>query len=396
VVKNIPVFAVFLTLVLFSYQYKFSYSFISEWNVPFFLGLCLNLSALKILYDQTSIEKTIGFYGFSLFCLWVVVSFGLQTSNPYSFSKFILFLLFTVPSFYWGYLIVGPSVRRSEQTLCFFLIFTLVISILAFLHLTFVGSLHVFMGNNYLVLGQSIGLAILLLQTAIFQHHKPFYMSLGVGLMLGLMLYNPGRGPLVALCLSLCVCYGIYLKTLGFKKLFLHFVCVVLGMGVFYCVESFGAQASAEGVMRLVYGALTPQADGPLQERWEYMQKAWDVFKSAPLTGAGFGLWPKRAGYGEAFLHPHNVILEIMSELGFLGLVSFVVVSVMCVRHSFKNKGAYLIGFKLLGVFSALNALKSGDLNDNILFFFCLGCLCCPSPHTEKGMKPFKTALNPL
>lgn len=295
-------------------------------------------------------------------------------------------MLWTMPSFYWGYCLVGPNQSRQKNLVYVMLIFTASICVLAGWQLFKTGSLSVFLGNNYLVAGQSIGVALILMQVLIFQLKKSPHVSGAVGILIGLLMYNPGRGPLLTGLITLGICYILYSKSIGFKNLLHHGVIVVFGMSVFHFSYYLGSGASPEGLVRITHALNHPNQDGSLVERLEYAQKAWSVFKKFPCFGAGFGAWPESAGYGTLFLHPHNIALEIASELGLLGLILFAVTVVFAFYYGLYQPFIYHRSFVLVGLYTFLNALKSGDLNDNILLFFSLGCLSYPL-FTKKGRK---------
>jgi O-antigen ligase len=64
---------------------------------------------------------------------------------------------------------------------------------------------------------------------------------------------------------------------------------------------------------------------GPVAFRAAVYVGGWDMFLSRPLTGWGFHQMPGElprhvSGYEEKILYPHNTYLEILAELGVVGL----------------------------------------------------------------------------
>ena len=55
---------------------------------------------------------------------------------------------------------------------------------------------------------------------------------------------------------------------------------------------------------------------------WE---DALDKFKKNPALGSGFGISYHDKISGKTWVHPHNIIIEILAELGLVGLCIFLV-----------------------------------------------------------------------
>lgn len=80
-------------------------------------------------------------------------------------------------------------------------------------------------------------------------------------------------------------------------------------------------------------------------------------------------------------LYPHNIFLEITSELGFLGLFSFTFILLDSIMVAFRNirnaksKNDFYLTLALLMnlIFMLINSSVSGDINDNRLLFTFLG-----------------------
>jgi len=82
-------------------------------------------------------------------------------------------------------------------------------------------------------------------------------------------------------------------------------------------------------------------------------------------------------------LYPHNIFLEIGSELGILGLFAFIFVICKSIIVAFDNikksklEWNYYINISLLMslIFMLINSSVSGDINDNRLLFTTLGLI---------------------
>jgi O-antigen ligase len=124
--------------------------------------------------------------------------------------------------------------------------------------------------------------------------------------------------------------------------------------------------------------------------RLEYYESAISAFLKHPLVGLGFGGWaqfhdtlyhyvPDAHDLRDVFWrHPHNIGLEVLAETGLVGGVlggwfGILILKKISFKHIVRSfSDAVPI---LMFAFSFFNALKSGDLNDNLLFFTMTGIL---------------------
>lgn len=100
---------------------------------------------------------------------------------------------------------------------------------------------------------------------------------------------------------------------------------------------------------------------------------AVDMFKNNPLIGVGFG------GYnfwGNYDAYPHNIILEILAEMGIVGLL-FIVLSVLYYFRQiyvfFSKKYDIYLCFLLIPLIA--RAMISGSLADNIVIFSAINAM---------------------
>ena len=99
--------------------------------------------------------------------------------------------------------------------------------------------------------------------------------------------------------------------------------------------------------------------------------KSMGIMEKAPWFGLGLG------GYScdGKVAYPHNIFLEVINEMGFVGLLLIVVISLCAMRYngfslrSLNANGTYAI-LLLLAIFIRINA--SSDLMENIYFFSLL------------------------
>jgi len=242
--------------------------------------------------------------------------------------------------------------------------------------------------TTYLVTGQTLGAGLILLVVNFYlKPHlsKDWILKASIFLNLALMvgfvfvgLHLGGRGPVLSMMLALFIFLGLayangaidiaHRKYIGF--ILASFICIISALKLTIGLNSipfFQRMASAFSPHKF---------DESLALRLSYYKSALKCFLGHPLKGIGLGGWPAYYGLSDVEWHPHNIILEIASETGIFGILSmslfFSYVFWQFIRqYSFKN--SLSTSTLLLLVFAGFNALKSGDINDNILLFTVMG-----------------------
>jgi O-antigen ligase len=104
-------------------------------------------------------------------------------------------------------------------------------------------------------------------------------------------------------------------------------------------------------------------------------QDAFNKFKINPLLGAGFGISYHDKIRSKSWVHPHNIFLEILTELGIVGLCIFLL----------------LFGLIFGKIFLILKHISPADRMIfffyplSLFFFFCYSML-----HTDLSTEYFK------
>ncbi|MDR1475512.1 MAG: O-antigen ligase family protein [Holosporales bacterium] len=392
-------FELIFVLFLFSPQYKNALTIWIELDLTLLLSmlvlpcgcyLTVKEYRQRLRSDNRSKILKLLFLAFAGWCCYR--AFGLPIKE-YPYSKFLCFLIYTMPAFFISYLIIGRSQERLYRFMRLTLVFAAAINFEALrVFLTQIGTrmaLNNVLDNNYLVAGQTIGIGIITLTGILlsrFVGNKNIGASYWAELMLlTCMIYMQlnlgGRGPVLSGLVALIAM--IWLKSLttspAITKSMLKRVFVfIFAFGVFYLLIElmFKMEKQSAFVERIRYDYL--QNDESILLRLKYYKSAWTMFLEHCLIGVGFGGWPYHHGLGDMECHPHNIFLEIASETGLVGLVLFFSILIVIFSRFTAEKLRSLPlmqTFLCVFLFCFANALKSGDLNDNIAFFCYMGVL---------------------
>lgn len=172
-----------------------------------------------------------------------------------------------------------------------------------------------------------------------------------------------------------------YFKTIFYTLLILIFLVIIFQ----YLEMSRGFSRISSFISIIISGDLDSSY---LKGRAIVFIDALEIFSLNPFFGQGFGMFREYAST-DIYRHPHNIFLEVISELGLFGLIIFSVIFAPIVRRILKIKRvsnsplASATGALVLAQFT-MN-LVSGDLGTNrLLFFFAALFLVTTSQRIER------------
>lgn len=115
------------------------------------------------------------------------------------------------------------------------------------------------------------------------------------------------------------------------------------------------------------------------QLRIKFIKNSLEFWSDAPFLGFGIGSWPVLYNDVDKRQYPHNILLEILVELGLVGLFLFIALIIYSFSFflPFNSIGYYPMKILILMLFfnTLLNSMVSGDIPDNRLLFFSIGLM---------------------
>jgi O-antigen ligase len=322
--------------------------------------------------------QALGIILFVSFAAVLALSYLYTPAKGYGAGKLLHFTAFQSVVFF-APLIFLRREKDLEQLLFAFFLLGLALAfkeIYGFLH----PSKEVLSGNRditHIGNAQLIGMSLL-----IFFYAQPFRRFpkvlavpvLGIGLVA-----CAARGPL----LSMLVVMVVYSLAVHKGTGFVSYKHLIVGLGivavVVVCALSWvekypSAQAKiAEKKQELkafVGGSKDP--GGTLEQRLDYYQSALSAFSKEPLTGLGLGGWTVYYHGFEKPDYPHNIVLEVASEQGIVGLTllfCFFGAVWTASRQIWKYRPELAFAIPLY-VYSVLVGMFSGDINIRALWFW--------------------------
>jgi len=183
------------------------------------------------------------------------------------------------------------------------------------------------------------------------------------------VLASGSRGPVLSFLASMMLVAIVSFRRHGKSPVSLR---VVLVVGVFAAVIVAVGLIPAMPLQR--FQLLVSENKGTsIFLRGVLFATAWKLMLTHPL-GLGIGGFSKYAVLD--LRYPHNLFLEVGSELGWLPLAALVVLviwSLRCVVQALQAEYSWTAQFMAIVVLTALlNSMVTGDLNDNRILFACL------------------------
>jgi len=382
-------------------------SFFSPPNILFVIITCIII--VTALMDKKNISipglLVVSYIGFSIL---MTTSIYYSANPEYGLAKTIEFLTYSslacfAPFFLFRNLI---SFERFLKT---FVVLGIILGVFIFFSspysLRFYSSNSAYpkfqtnIGSNYLALQYIIGISILImLYYFLFKKNLSKKLTLLfillIGLLSGAMLYAPGKNPIISLFLTVVIMTIASIKIdyqkILIKRKILNYAVLIFVMGAIL-LSTVGWMF----VLRL-QAVLTPGYYGQV-ERVENTKIAVDVFLNHPIIGAGIGSFSEYAASFEGIermRYPHNLPLEIASELGFIGLLFFAFILIYAFKHliyltkkyrttPYHNLPNVVLAFL---TFTFLVSQTGGNINNPLLFAW-VGIAYILEPIIKKCMR---------
>lgn len=328
-------------------------------------------SRRSLRFDQVNI--------YLLFFLWMCLNFLFLSDNmEYGFDKIVvtLFVAFlTALTAVIRYRYLGD--RSIRNTLVFLTLVSMGMAVGGFFSLFVLGELGrtSILGGGPIVFARFVGFSIITLivfYRFLTRRVPRLFVILAIIFLLIVHISALSKGPILSLYLTV----GIFLFLMnerGDRSRFVRNSVVMAASGV-SLVGLIFLLGMAE---RYFLSPFTEVSYGSYGLRIEHYLNSFWAFLESPLVGIGLGNY---AYFGKGFDYPHNIFLEILSELGIVGLLIFLMIIVPFMKAviSYRRFGfpepasLYTKTFLLLAVFMLLNQQVSGDMMDARFLWFAL------------------------
>lgn len=218
-------------------------------------------------------------------------------------------------------------------------------------------------GSNTIALGRGAGMAFVWIAVLALDRRIGALIGIGALGFLGVvMLASGSRGPLLAAMIGLLLlCLFYYWRN---RKTAMRFLVVLLFVST---VFGYGMTLAPPQSIDRITSAFQGKVDTSAQDRIDAYNLSWDHIQDSP-QGLGWGGFASKIDFwnGESRQYPHNILLEVFLEEGWLAGLFFLGMLVKVVVHAlFRASSPETRALFAMLLFFVINALVSGDLNDN-------------------------------
>jgi O-antigen ligase len=309
----------------------------------------------------------------------------ISQSTGYGLDKTLRFIVLTGWAFFGTAFLITDfqSLRRFSWAV---VIIATVMAIDALLNYPGVGKVAFVsaLGSNYIALARAGGFGLLTTLAFLLPTERGPLVRLSLWVMVALQFWATlsagARGPVLALIFTFLVFFALSVQ--GFIRLKVDRFAWRLGIVVFLATVIAGiiGQEFFPTLFLRTQLLVTDWGESATR-RLNLYEEAIRLLANSPIWGVGPGGFAT-AVTGNAFIreYPHNIVLELGAETGLLGVLIFTTMIYMAFSIGLASirdsSGLMLVTTRYLLVsfcFALLNAMVSGDINDNRILFTWLG-----------------------
>jgi O-antigen ligase len=267
---------------------------------------------------------------------WAAMSWGWSPSRVLA-AKYLSFLFtFNLWCLVTGALVVAPSRERTIRLLGILMVLSALISAYGIFIYLFYGNFRFFsgfagMGRMYLNWGYpAANGAITAFALLIFSRNLSLRQFVGAAvfaLCTAFLLVGSGRGPLLGVAVALVLAVAAGLPRIGRGRIDIP-RWQLMGLGLLLLAGAYLAYLVMSGVpiatfnrfVKLFNEIQNPDTiAGP--NRFRYYAAAIEFWRQSPIVGNGIASFALMfAGFEQLGAQPHNIVLEMLTELGLVGL----------------------------------------------------------------------------
>ena len=359
-----------------------------------FTALSASLLFIYIFYDYILLKNKIKINRkyvlvssfLLLFYIWILISLIYTPSKEYSIKKAFYFST-NIIAFIYPLFVRNFNVKSFLKPLVIisliFAVWYLGVDLKASSYIYNSAKFHVY-AASYLIISFLLGINVLVCITSehnLFGNKRNDFIIAFISV--GIMLMIRGRGPLIFVFIVMII---FLLKKLLFKRnifltlninnmiktgiILIGFTVLLIAVFTRFQDQIISMVSVTVSRLELLFSGIKESNMGKSVDiRLEHIDNSFNlIFNNVGnfFSGYGIGSYGILTTGGDIKDYPHNILLEIMTELGFIGLFLFFLYLFFNFIY-FKKHNRYISYFLILYIF--LNMLKSSSLIDIRMYF---------------------------
>jgi O-antigen ligase len=168
-----------------------------------------------------------------------------------------------------------------------------------------------------------------------------------------MIIWSGSKGPIIAILVLMILNLKFFIP-LGANKKLKYFIALSCFFIFLFLLKDY--VRSLNGLYDIIVSPkeyIENQGKGSVGIRIDLYKQAFFLFVEKPFFGHGFGSWADISN--TKFKYPHNIVLELMAETGFIGLLFFTLII-------FLGRGNNL-QLNAISLFGVIALLFSGDFS---------------------------------
>jgi O-Antigen ligase len=353
-------------------------------NILFLILLILIIIKLFTTKNKLIIVNKIMFY-FFVFLVYIIVSWGWITPATEYGGQKLQEVLASIILAFMPVLLLHDYIEVKKYYKCLLAMNLIILTMTVFVNDFSSYSMDTRLtmnGINPIWIARFVGEIIILLLFLIDKKRMLLFKYVLIGLLTIVILLTGSKGPLLSLIIAILLVNIMCLK----KYIYLHdvlkgyFKLLLLLLSIFLFVKEVVLKLISLDYLKERFIIENSEASYGNYSRAHLFKMAFEYFVNHPLFGNGIGSFGYLYSGHDIREYPHNVILEVMSELGILGLILLLTPILLTIKKFYKyvkyDNGVYLKMTMTLFIYYFINSLVSGDLGfSNIGIFLYVGLL---------------------
>jgi len=213
-------------------------------------------------------------------------------------------------------------------------------------------------------LSRLVAIAALYLLTVIIDSRKYRYIPVFLVFIMSMFMIG-SRGPFLSFALA-GMAYFILRNRKNGMAIFMSIILFVSFSTLFFVFQNL-----TEGAASFLSHGKAGSISDVKVDRFGVYAPTFGLIETAPVLGLGLGNWSTvfsrvyNVGFEDEYSYPHNIVLEILSELGIVGILLFLLLFLPIKKRLFTLDNRYNIYILMAFLF----AMTSSDITQNSAVF---------------------------
>tara|TARA_Y100000591_G_scaffold152410_1_gene131174 strand:- start:3835 stop:5118 length:1284 start_codon:yes stop_codon:yes gene_type:complete len=383
---------IFSIYALFNFKKLIKFNFINNKILIFFFSFIFFIFPFQSIEFENSFIKYISFFRFVLMLFGLIIFFELQKNIIFFIKIYKIYIAFLIIitidvliEYNFGSNIMGYSSYYSGRIASF--------------------------TNDELIIGYIYCFLALFTLTFLYKKTNYYYFFFISCAVIIISFFIGERSNLIKLSLliiSFSFIHFFYLKKLGLKYIILFFTIILVFFTSLYFLTKNTSQANKLFFIDNLIISKNEKISFNFKGRFygsnhaAHYLTAYEIFLNHPIFGIGINNFHKESSKEKydnkklektitrASTHPHQLYLEVVSEVGLLGLIYFIFIFFypiyISIKSFFVNREILIVSHLFLHLYFIFPILPSGSIfgtNYGIPFWFNLAILLYFSKRNE-------------